>query len=326
MSSHRFCFTTQLGAKEPKQWFSGKEEQEAAKIWKEVNRAGVKYLYFQIEQGEKSKLYHIQGYLEIECKKKTTFRKMASNLSETSLKNSHIEICGGSLEQNKWYCSKNETALVGPFEFGIPGAKTKGKRTDLEPIVNMAREGHSPNEIARAQPELYIRYNRGIERLADAYNEEHANEWTINDRKEQLEVHVLWGAAGSGKTRQVYEKHKSKDIYSLRRSNNGNIWFDGYHRQEVLLIDEFNGWIPLGMLLKMLDVYPMQVDKKGGYCYNNWKTVYIISNRDPNEWYPNIKPKEKKALFRRIHTITRFYGDESDDETSGNEESSSESE
>jgi len=71
-----------------------------------------------------------------------------------------------------------------------------------------------------------------------------------------IKVIVLWGDAGSGKTRFVYDNHKIEDIYKLNVNSNGALWFDGYESQSVLLIDDFNGWIQYRDLLTILDRYP----------------------------------------------------------------------
>jgi len=62
-------------------------------------------------------------------------------------------------------------------------------------------------------------------------------------------------------------------------------YFDGYEGQEVVVIDEFYGWLPKDLLCRMCDRYPLLVDTKGG-CVNFYpKTIIITSNTDPQEWY-----------------------------------------
>lgn len=329
MSSTKFCVTVWLDPKKDKVY----EEKELEKIiniradvklrlaskpeqlWEPINKKGVMYVYFQLEQGDESKGLHIQMYLEY-CKK-TTCAQMKQNLKDTWMERAHYDTAYGSRESNWLYCGKAETKVMGPFEFGSYSKDRQGTRTDLKPLVNMAKEGAAPSKIARKHPEEYIKFHKGVEKLCDAYAERIAQNWTVKERKETLKVYVIWGAPGTGKTRRVYESHSAREIYSLRRPNGNSLWFDGYHNQKVLLIDEFKGWIPFQQLLKLLDIYPIQVDKKGSTCWNNWEIVYICSNKSPDEWYPNISKYEKKALHRRFTVVEEILPEEakSDEES-----------
>lgn len=304
---------------EEKENWQNKEWRE--KLWKQLSELGVKFIWCQMEVGGKTDRTHIQGY--IEYNKKTTAFKIAGDLRDTKLYGANYDVCKGTAAQNIVYCGKEDTRIDGPWTHGKVGKERQGERTDLDGVKEMAKNGASPNEIARAEPTIFIKYCKGIEKLCDAYNEEYSQKWTVEQRLQELQVHCIWGKAGAGKTRQVYESHPMREIYSLRRANGGNTWFDGYHRQKVLLIDEFKGWIPLGLFLKLLDIYPIQTDKKGGFCYNNWNTVYVISNRPPKEWYPNMNKEEKSALVRRFTTITEVSSDDTNSsKSSGNDEES----
>lgn len=336
MSSNKFAFTYHIDHRKQgddedtykmryeefknnkKNW---KDAEWREKTWKKLSDLGMKFIWCQMEVGEDTHRTHIQGYLEYN--KKTTAPKVAFDLKEV-LGGASYRAIDGSVASNIVYCGKEDTRIAGPWTWGKLAKERQGQRTDLENVKNMARDGASPGEIARAEPDTFIRYCKGIEKLCDAYNEAYSQEWTVKQRREELSVHVIWGAPGVGKTRQVYDNHPQKEIYSLRRPNGNSLWFCGYHKQKVLLIDEFKGWIPFQQLLKLLDIYPMQVDKKGGHCFNNWNCVYIISNRPPKEWYPGITPYEKKALFRRFTTVTEVTSEEDDSSsTSGNEDCSS---
>lgn len=41
-------------------------------------------------------------------------------------------------------------------------------------------------------------------------------------------------------------------------------------------------------MLKMLDKYPIMVDIKGGRVPFLFSKIYITSNVDPKDWYPNV--------------------------------------
>lgn len=123
-------------------------------------------------------------------------------------------------------------------------------------------------------------------------------------RKYPPSVVVYWGATGTGKTKSVWDNLTSyDDLWQYP----GSGWFDGYVGQKLVLFDDFNGGeLKLTMLLKVLDRYPMQVPVKGGFA--NWcpKEIYITSNIDPNNWFPNANAEHVRALKRRFTNVVKF--------------------
>jgi hypothetical protein len=115
---------------------------------------------------------------------------------------------------------------------------------------------------------------------------------------------VYWGRTGAGKTRAVFDNVPSpEDIYV----HPGGQWFDGYDGQPIVLFDDFGGSeFKLTYFLKLLDRYPMQVPIKGGFVSWIPKEVYITSNRNPLEWYPNAHGEHVNAMFRRFTNNVRF--------------------
>jgi len=117
-----------------------------------------------------------------------------------------------------------------------------------------------------------------------------------------VNVEVLWGTTGTGKTRKAVEAG------SFKWHPCSPEWWDGYEGQDSLLIDEFYGQLKPSKLLQLLDGYQVALPIKGGYTYAAWTKVYITSNTDPDSWYSDIPPAVKAALDRRINTITEMGG------------------
>jgi hypothetical protein len=117
-------------------------------------------------------------------------------------------------------------------------------------------------------------------------------------------VVVYYGPTGTGKTRAVMDNLPSPDdlwTYS------GDGWFDGYDGHKIVLFDDFSGSeFKISFLLRLLDRYPMQVRIKGGFV--NWcpEEIYITSNLNPDQWYPNAHQEHIDALKRRL-TAVFFY-------------------
>ena len=125
---------------------------------------------------------------------------------------------------------------------------------------------------------------------------------------QDVEVVVLIGEPGVGKTKSVYDKHRSEEIYKLTASTQ-SVWFDHYDGEKVLLIDDFKGWIPYTYLLNLLDRYPVSLPVKGGHTYALWDRVYITSNYPIDQWY-NFATLKKEALTRRIKSVEHLSSDE----------------
>lgn len=121
-----------------------------------------------------------------------------------------------------------------------------------------------------------------------------------------VKTSVLFGKAGSGKTRKAMEAVQGDDWFKLNHPGDLNVWWDGYNGQSVLILDDFTGWLPLTQLLGVLDGYPMQVQVKFGTAQAAWTEVIITSNEHPSKWYkPEVLARHDggQALRRRIDEI-----------------------
>jgi len=264
----------------------------------------ITYLVCQEEKCPKSGRYHLQGYCELE--KKWTMSRIKSEFGNQAL---HIEMRRGSAKQAIDYCKKEESATGNRWEFGTP--KSQGDRSDLKDAYEMVKRGMKNVEIAQTEPATYMKFYRAIDAVRNLINQELSKKWR------EVKVHVLWGKAGTGKTRYIYDSTLWDDIYKLDRANGESIWFDGYQGEKILLIDDFYGWIKYGLLLQLLDGYPMRLQTKGGNTWAQWETVYITSNKPWRKWY-SMGDKEMgtgrlEPLERRI-TDDHHFGDPEEEE------------
>lgn len=104
-------------------------------------------------------------------------------------------------------------------------------------------------------------------------------------------VTVIQGPTGTGKSRHCMEEYP--DAYWKTRDQ----WWDGYQNHEIIIIDEFYGWIPFDLLLRMCDRYPLQVEVKGGKVNFRPSKIFITTNKNPRQWY---KDAYFPALARRV--------------------------
>lgn len=116
-------------------------------------------------------------------------------------------------------------------------------------------------------------------------------------------VRVFWGAPGSGKSRRAWDE-AGLDAYPKDPCTK---YWDGYQGGENVVIDEFRGDINISHILRWFDRYPVNVECKFGAVTLRATNIWITSNKDPREWYPDVNQDTKDALLRRLH-ITHFPG------------------
>lgn len=82
------------------------------------------------------------------------------------------------------------------------------------------------------------------------------------------------GPTGSGKSRWAYSIPGT--IYA---KNANNKWFDGYHHQDTVILDDYrpNKHLDFNLLLNLADRYPLTVERKGGTLHFNSKRLVITT-------------------------------------------------
>lgn len=243
-----------------------------------------RYMCFGYEIAPTTGTPHLQGYTAWDNKKSAdTFKSQIS-------KKLHLIRAHGTAEQNKTYCSKIESKDPSKnpqfLEFGeMP---RQGARTDWCVAVEQIKSGTPVEEVVDNQPQL-LPCIRALENYKARQ---------LKPLSRPVTVYVLWGDAGTGKSRWAYENYP--DLYTKP----ANKWYDGYTGQKTILLDDFYGYIPYSELLRVIDRYPFQAEIKGGHVWAQWDTVIITSNKEPELWYKEygLTP----ALQRRITKIF-FY-------------------
>lgn len=251
-----------------------------------------KYMVYQPEEAPETKKEHLQGYIEFDCVQKLSALKKLFGVGN------HFETKKGTREQARMYCMKDESRLAAaePTELGewVPD-KGKGKRTDLEGACEVVKK-QGILGLVQESPALFVRNHSGMSKLAAIYDQ---MEKSLRD----ISVVVHVGPPGTGKSWSVWHSEKMDDIYALTMYGKGSTWFDGYTGQPTLLIEDFKGQIDYQELLRILDIYPLMVQIKGGSCMAKWTKVYITTNFEPSLWY-DAQPFG--ALNRRITEVKNF--------------------
>lgn len=162
----------------------------------------------------------------------------------------------------------------------------QGHRSDLESIRDKLDKREPLKRIAEEHFGDFIRYHRGFEKYRILCS--------LLQRTWKSEVIILTGRTGIGKSRYCAENYPN--AFWKRKGD----WWDGYDGHDIVIIDEFYGWLPLDTMLRLMDRYPLMVDTKGSAVEFVAKTICITSNNPWEEWYTWKSQELKDAFSRRI--------------------------
>lgn len=246
---------------------------------------GIKrYVICGLEVGE-SGTQHLQGYIEL-----TAPQRLSALKKLTGFERAHLEKRCGTRDQARNYCMK--TGQYIESDGWLSGGQ--GSRNDLRKMMEMIKTAPEKTlDHMEADPNTYAKNMRFFEK----YTAEVEKQQTKTFR--QVEVNVLYGDAGSGKTRAAHEA--DKDIFTVNTDE--AFPFDGYSGEKTILLDDFYGGIKYHNLLRILDGHQMRVNVKGSSRYACWTKVFITSNVAPDNWY---KQGLTPALKRRLKNVTEF--------------------
>lgn len=210
----------------------------------------------------------------------------------------HLEARQGTRDQARDYCMKADSRVQGPWEFGLWTTGGQGTRTDLTKLKDMAIDLTKTERTAwEEEPSLMVKYHKAFS---------HCRALVQPTVRPKLKVHLLIGDTGCFKTRWCW--HSQPTLWPMPLGNKTSQgWFCGYDGQEAVLIDDYAGEFPLKMLLKLLDIYPVQAPTKGSHVWFTPETILMTSNEHPDYWYDySRREKSKAALMRRFLTVTEI--------------------
>lgn len=215
---------------------------------------------------------HLQGYLYFKGKK--SLRQVKAMIPRA-----HWEPQRGTCDQAIEYCMKEgrfDERGTRPMNAAAKGAKGAEK---IKEMWDGAKAGN------------FEAIPIGLIRQAEYIHAKYAPK--LPDRTELNNIWI-WGASGCGKSKYVRERHPV--FYSKGMSK----WWDGYNREEVVLLDDFapeHGKY-LGYFLKIwADHYAFNAEVKGGMlnirpdivivtsqysiedCFEEAETIAAISRR-----------------------------------------------
>lgn len=256
-------------------------------------------------------LHHLHIVLETSVRE-STFRYKA--VQELYKEKFHLEPTRGNKKDVEDYIKKqgkfseNGESVVAVYQKGELLGR-QGNRSDLEQIEEFINMGKTPNEIYK-EKFAYRRYEKMIK---DAYYQKR-----YEDTPLMRDIKVVWhvGEPGSGKT---YIRVKLSDtygedmVYTITDYKSG---FDFYSGEKYLILDEFRGQMPYGVLLNVLDKYKVQFHARYTNVYGLWNEVHICTVMPPEKTYDEMMKKSEDSkidvigqLFRRLDSVVYHYID-----------------
>lgn len=228
-----------------------------------------RYICYGRERCPTTDREHYQGFAIF----KRTCRVPKAKLWVGGGDGTHLESKRGTRDQARDYCRKSDGEF---FEWG-----------EYESLTEKDLFGKPITFLKREYPAFYCRYHKGLEKLQDK-----------GEKWRDVEVHILWGQTGCGKTRTVMEMD---DVYKWDQPYK---WWDYYEGESILLIDDYrNRLIERGHLLNILDGYRLRLETKGGHVYAKWTCVYITTNFDPEGWMDDAHKRRVTSVRAMGNTI-----------------------
>jgi len=239
----------------------------------------IEYIRGQLELGE-------SGFLHWQLVVYTIKKSRISAVKKIFGEGIHVEPTRSAAAID--YVWKELTRVQGTqFEYGTQPVN-RNQSKDWDRIREYAKSG----QLDLIPADIYVRSYISLKRIA-----------VDNCQPVAIErsVFVFWGITGSGKSRRAWSE-AGLDAYP--KDPNSKFW-DGYGSQKHVVIDEFRGTIGISHMLRWLDRYPVLVEVKGSSAILRAEKIWITSNLDPRQWYPELDSCTRDALLRRL-SITHF--------------------
>lgn len=247
----------------------------------------IRYLAYAIETCPTTGKKHLQGFVY-------AWKPMRFSVWKKVFPGAHLEEMRGRFRDNAAYCSK-EGKLE---EFG-ERPNEHGVKTTLINYKRKIDDGQLVEDIAEDETYFptYVQYRSGLRE----YKRHIRRKQKQNDR-EQPDVYVRIGPAGSGKTRWMDDQF-GLDGWVQAPDNTGQ-WFDQCDRDVILFDDVEAGSVPpLSLWKRLCDRYPLEVPIKGGFITWKPKVIVFTSNQHPFQWWKDLSQFDKDAIERRLKEV-----------------------
>jgi len=243
---------------------------------------GVTYIKGQLEEGQERDTRNADstGFLHWQIIVAFATKKRLSAVTDTFGKYHAEPTRSNAADEYVW---KDDTAIEGTRFLLGRKPLVRGNDKDWETIRDQARAG----ELEAIPADVYVRNYNSLKRIAV----DHMRPVSI-----ERQVVVFWGPTSTGKSHRAWEQ---AGLSAFPKDPRTKFW-DGYRNQENVVIDEFRGDIDIAHCLRWFDKYPVIVEVKGSSVVLSARRIWITSNIEPIEWYPNLDKTTQTAFLRRL--------------------------
>lgn len=266
---------------------------------------GVRYLYGNVETCPTTKRQHIQGFIYF-SNARSSFKEI-----KAILPTAHIELGKGDFQSNLKYCSKDIGDSTGVIELGEK--PTQGSRSDLREAASIILQS-GINGIINEQPELLLKYPKGIDRLcSEAKRIKYTPQPNLNIVWRDWQREVIDLIAGPAHPRQIHFRcdpvgNTGKSFLARELAIRGDVyWITGgkhdriYHAyafQPIVIFDIPRDYVDEATGRDMVP-YQVMETMKNGTCprmYGEPPVIFPVPHVIVfMNFYPN---KEKLSLDR----------------------------
>lgn len=227
---------------------------------------------------------HLQGYI---C-----FSNATTNRSVMGkLPGCHVEPMQGSIAQNDTYISK----LTMPIERGDKPLSNDDKGRANQLRWQRTRALAQQNKLEEIDADIYVKHYNTLKRIAA---DNHEKPQHLDTSKPGI---WIYGETRTGKTHAVHAAYP--DLFE----KNFTRWWDGYERQEVVLLNDIDKshWPLYSFLKQWVDKFTFPAQYKGiGSKVIRPKKIIVTSNyRIDDIWEDKIT---RDCLHGRFVEIQKF--------------------
>lgn len=267
----------------------------------------VDYIVFQHEVGKKSGTPHFQIYMYMkkQCRI-TAIHKICPGLAVKP------KYAKSTPAQCRTYCMKSDTRTEGPWEFGTcpitddGKAVGQGRRTDLEAVHGMIKEGKSYYQITEEFPAEAMKFHSGIKAVIRVQPP---------PPKVAPNVMWLWGETGTGKSHLAYHDGDIplEDI-CMSNPDKSRV-FEQYTGQKRFIFDDYSpDQVSHGDLKRYLDKYPIMVKTMYDTRHFNPVEIFVTCSYPPSQWWAGNKLAEiERRCNKGIHQLTVVWKPDEED-------------